>query len=265
MTEQREYRVAYVIDVDATSHREAAEVAADLMKDAAQRGHYQVNEHLRGPSLLGPTIEVDLETDEEHEPRPGTYALRVREDGLYTLPGLKAHDENAFEQALANLDAMLWEDGANRESVGEVIAFKFGEKVGDPAQAQYGPGDYPGVPGVQLTAWELERGAFVALDGTLTRENAPALPWNDWIEEVRLLSASRMGTVISVEESDTTPYHGSPELTVLLAAMEEAVQDALGEALSAGQKEAEYRAGEENLLELAEANEWLFTEHGDLA
>lgn len=182
----------------------------------------------------------------------------------YTLPELKEHHPRGFEQALENLDRMLWDDGSARESVGEVITYMFAEKIGEPGREQYGEGDYPGVPGVKVTGWELERGGYLALEGALTRRNAPDLPWIDQITEVRLLSASRMGTVIDVREDDETPYHGEPELTIVLEQMERAVQDAMGEALSAGQQEAIDLAGEEHLLELAEANDWEFTEDGDL-
>lgn len=189
----------------------------------------------------------------------------------YTLAELKEHHPNGYERALDKLRTSLWEDG-QRESVSEDITYEFGQRVGDTTVERYGTGDYPGVDGVELKGWDLERGSYVAFAGTLTPENSPALPWHDWLEQVDL-RAGRSYTENNVVDSENAPYipwnkretdydEDQRALVQIRDAMRDAIDAALSEALASGQRAAEHLESEENLLELAQANEWEFDEHG---
>jgi hypothetical protein len=194
----------------------------------------------------------------------------------FTLAELKAReDRNAYEKAKDALDSALWNDGMHTEGVGEAIRYALGGAVKAPGWDTFGEGDFPGVQGVELNGWDLERGAHVSFAGILTPENSPGLPWHAWLEDVRLI-ANRYGTTISPTDSEDAPHipwstpaggfsDEQQELFALRDAMEAAVQEALGDALSAGQKEAEWYSSEEYLDETAEANSWEFDTHGRMA
>lgn len=199
-----------------------------------------------------------------------------REITWYTLAELKEAHPNGYERALDNLRRSLWEGGAHIESVADDIAYEFGKQVGDTTVERFGEGDYPGVADVELKNWSVQdRSAHVGFAGTLTEKSAPGLPWHEWIESVTL-TAHRSSTEIVVNDGDDAPYIGynvrrenydedQERLYDLREAMRDAVWEALNEALAAGEKAAEYMDSEENLLELAEVNEWEFDEHGVMA
>jgi hypothetical protein len=202
--------------------------------------------------------------------------VETKQVTYYTLAELKEHHPNGYERAMDALRSILWED-SQRESVSDDIAYEFARRVGEPTVDRYGEGDYPGVPGVGLKGWDLERGSYVAFAGTLEREHCPGLPWDEtgWLDVVRL-TAGQHGTGIEVvsSEEDDVPYIGWHERTFtedqqrlfdMRQAMADAVQDALSEALASGQRAAEAMSGEEYLLETAEANEWEFDAHGVMA
>lgn len=188
----------------------------------------------------------------------------------FTLAELKAReDRNAYDKARDTLDVTLWNDGVHTEGVAESIRYAFGGAVKAPGWDTFGEGDFPGVQGVELHGWDLERGSFVEFVGTLTRENAPGLPWHGWLEEV-LLTGTRWGTSIRVDPSMDAPYIGwdtvaPPELKDVVDAMQSAVRDALNDALSAGQKQAEWYSSEEYIDETAQANGYEFDTNGDMA
>lgn len=194
----------------------------------------------------------------------------------YTLPELKEHDANAYDKALDNLRRILWEGGDQRESIADDIAYEFGKRVGDTTVDRFGEADYPGVAGVELKSWAVQdRSAHVGFAGTLEEESSPGLPWHEWIESVTL-TAHRSSTEIVVNDSDDAPYIGynvrrenfdedQERLYNLRESMRDAVWEALSEALASGERAAEYQDSEENLLELAAANEWEFDQHGVMA
>lgn len=193
--------------------------------------------------------------------------IEVREIKWFTLAELKEFDDGgrAFEAACGAIVTAMWESGSTGESVAETILYAFAQQIGEPTVEKHGVGDYPGVPGVTLDGWDLERGSFLALRGTLTRDNAPALPWdehNDALIDHIDLRSVRDGTDVYVAESDAA---WDVDVTVVRQSqdtLEQAVRDAIGAALSAGRLAAEDVEDEDYLLDLAEANEWEFTETG---
>lgn len=184
----------------------------------------------------------------------------------YTIDELHEQFPDVYADALGKLDSALWSDDVHRDQVADSIRYEFGRAVGEPTVERYGEGDYPGVPDTRLRWWAvLERGEHAVFDGQLTRETAPALPWHDWIESVRL-DAGRYYTSVQVEESEDAPYLGwnkpVPELDKVIETMREAVHEAMRRALDAGTKTAEHLSSEEYLVEYARDNGLEFDEHG---
>lgn len=94
-----------------------------------------------------------------------------------------------------------WWDSDDIERVSRTIVYKLGEVLTSPGWDTFGEGDFPGVAGVTLDGWDIERGQHVALNGDLTRENAPSLPWADGVASISL-TALRHGTLVSAAHAD---------------------------------------------------------------
>lgn len=181
----------------------------------------------------------------------------------------------AVEVLREKLGGEWWDQGDN-DDVRDAMIYTLAEKVKTPGWDTYGVADFPGIDGVTVDGWNLDRNQALAVSGTLDRANAPALPWTTSIDHVDLSPAFGDGTRIRVEttEPDCTcpedpaasdhldgcPVTQHPEGE---DEMKQAVQNALSEAWSAGEKEAEYKAGEENARQVAEGYE--FTVDGELA
>jgi hypothetical protein len=189
----------------------------------------------------------------------------------YTLAELKEIGGSGYDRALDTLRASLWEGGHWLENIADTIAYTFGKRVGDTTVERYGEGDYPGVAGVELKNWAVQdRSAHVGFAGTIYPDAAPGLPWHEWIDSVTL-TAHRHGTGIDVNDSDDAPYIGwsakvldedQQRLMELRQGIIDVIREALEEALAAGEQTAEAEEADENLLELADANEWEFDSNG---
>jgi hypothetical protein len=120
-------------------------------------------------------------------------------------------------------------------------------------------GDGYEIPGVTLTAWRTEHQPFIALDGVLTRDTAPALPWpdDDRISAVELAS-SDAGTNVGVHAG-----HGD-DLADKVRALHQAMFDHVNHALDAGVEQAEWLVGEELTRERCETYDytWLYLQDG---
>lgn len=198
---------------------------------------------------------------------------------VYTLDELSPE---ARERALDKLREERnagWDDG-DRQSIAEVIVATLAEKLGTPGVQDYGVSDFPGIDGVEVEGWDIDRGS-IAVAGTLTRDNAPALPWVLGIEHVELTCKRSDYTVVDVADADPecscetadrlSPHEpGCPVVRISPATdeqrdtMEQAVRDAISAAIAAGQAEWEYQTGDECLSGNAEANDRQFTEDGDI-
>lgn len=91
-----------------------------------------------------------------------------------------------------------WWDQNDTDTVGEAIRYEFAGQLGLPDAFKYGPGDFPGIPGITLDSWDVDRGS-IGFTGQLTRENAPAPAWPNEIESVRLDSHWNRGTDVATE------------------------------------------------------------------
>lgn len=154
-----------------------------------------------------------------------------------------------------------WWDSGDVENVSETILYKLAGILKSPGWDSFGEGDFPGIDGVSLAGWDVDRGGCIQVDGTLTRSNAPGLPWSDAVGDV-LLESTTYGTNVGVEEGEgDRPEAAQRDACLALA---EVVQDALSEALSAGREQVEYISSEDNARAHIEAIEPDFNEDGSL-
>jgi hypothetical protein len=150
-----------------------------------------------------------------------------------------------------------------------VIRYTLANEFGTPGHGDYGVGDFPGIDGVTLDGWDLDRGGYLSLSGALTRENAPRLPWTDGVVEIRLRARHEYTSIdVETDENDVDP-HQERDLTVvreecrgLANAMERAVEYAVHAALKAGRAEVEYKTSAEYAESEIEANEREFLADG---
>jgi len=198
------------------------------------------------------------------------------ETTVYTLAELTALDEAAGsvnpsrrETAIENVRdrrAGQWGDSHDIESMNETIVWGLAEALKSPEWDEHGPSDFPGIDGVELQGWDLERGQCVLLDGHLTRENAPALPWAAGIDSVTLEARRDHTTVWLVMDEPTEDEHGeevpNPAAEDQIDAMREAVKAAMHTGWKLGYDELEYQSSDEYLIEDIEANETRFLEDG---
>jgi hypothetical protein len=172
--------------------------------------------------------------------------------------------ETAQEHAITIIRGKLaneWFESEDGQMVADTMVYAFATAIGAPHADEYGEGDFPGIAHVKLSGWSIRDGGSVFLTGTLTPENAPALPWTDRLDSVVLESVGN-GTSIVVREDRQSPT-GAPFAE--FDTMESAVQDAVNTGVSAGIAEFEYRTGEENARNYAENNATIsFDEDGDI-
>jgi hypothetical protein len=184
--------------------------------------------------------------------------------------------EGAQQKALDNVRERLsssWDSG-DVEDVWETIRLSLAKRFGSPHWE-----DGAAVPDLAEDGFDLDRGSYVAVSGTLTRDTAPALPWVDTIDSVHLSGRRTDYTAIEVSERDADCTCGADwceecdptcaRLTERLSdadreAMVDAVRDALAEALTDARAEYEYQTGEERARDHIEANELEFTEDGGI-
>jgi hypothetical protein len=186
--------------------------------------------------------------------------IKNEDSNVYTLDEL---EPDARERAIENVAEKLggeWWESSDTDDISAVMRYTLANKLGTPGHGDWGVGDFPGIDGVELRSWDLDRGSYLGLKGTLTRENAPALPWSDGVIEVTL-TEGRDYTSISVEFDDEM---ATPDIELIEGQMDEAVRDAMHEAMRDGRAEMEYKTGPECAREDIEANEREFYEDGTL-
>lgn len=166
---------------------------------------------------------------------------------------------DAQENAVLHVRELLagdWWDSSDQDDIQDAMVYTLAERLGSPRWDTHGSVDFPGIATVTVQSWDLGRRQHLAVSGTLTRENAPLLPWVDGITEVDLI-AHRYGTQVDVieDEPDTCPPRER-------ATIEGAVTDALHSAWKAGESETERKTSEEYAREEIEANGREFLEDG---
>jgi hypothetical protein len=113
--------------------------------------------------------------------------------------------EQAQQRAIEAVREKLsgdWWDFSDNDDVAAVMVAELARLLGTPGAADYGVYDFPGIPGVQLDGWSLDRGQNIAVSGRLNRDNAPNLPWADGISHVSLSAHRSNFTTIDVDDDD---------------------------------------------------------------
>lgn len=196
--------------------------------------------------------------------------IKTEDFDVYHLDELEPEARERAVEAIADKLASDWWDESDIDDISNVIVYALANEFGTPGHGEHGVADFPGIPGVGLDGWDLDRGSYVALRGTLTRENAPRLPWEDGIVEVTL-TAGRGYTWVDVEiDEDEVDLMNLPDLPdnrrrrvgYIEIEMEEAVRNALHAALKSGRTEMEYKTGEENAVSMIEASGYEFEADG---
>jgi hypothetical protein len=171
--------------------------------------------------------------------------------------------EEAQQRAVENVAVKLggdWWDSHDTDDLRDVMVYAFAAALGEPGQDTFGPGDYPGIPGVKLTEWDLDRGQSVKFEGTLDADNAPNLPWAGGLEQVVLNHRHYVRSVwVEVDGPDDDALTRQR-----INAMREAVEEATHKAWKAGRDELDHRTSSEYAREWIEINELEFTEDGEL-
>lgn len=195
--------------------------------------------------------------------------IKTEDFDVYQLDEL---EPGAREKAVAAIAEKLggdWWDSSDTEDITAVMTAEMGRALGTPEYETTAICDFQ-IPGVELEGWDLEQGSYVLLRGTLTRENAPRLPWEDGVVEVSLTD-HRSYTSISVEvDEDEADLMNLPDLghnradrvRFIEGAMEEAVRNAMHAAIKSGRAEIAHKTSEKYAEGVIEANEYEFREDG---
>lgn len=112
--------------------------------------------------------------------------------------------DNAKQTAVETVAGKLggeWWDSNDSDRVSEAITYKLAEIFQSPEWDTTGEGDFPGIDGITMSGWNLDRGSYILASGTVTRENAPGLPWSDSIAYA-ILSDQRSYVQIDVALGD---------------------------------------------------------------
>ncbi len=198
---------------------------------------------------------------------------------VYQLAELTTEAQARAVEAIAEKLASVWWDDHDNEAIGETIRYSLAGTFKTPGHDTYGCGDFPGIPNVTVVGWDLDRGQYVQVKGTLDRTNAPGLPWVDPAGSI-ILTDGRNGTEVEIIEADgpdctcdhggweSTHDAGCPERSYVgltdaeIENLAEAVTDAIHAAWIAGRQEAEYKSSAEYAREWIESNEMEFLEDG---
>lgn len=178
---------------------------------------------------------------------------------VYTFDEL---DEPTQEKAVANIAEKLggdWWDEHDNNDIRDVMVWTLAEQFGAPGHLDYGVSDYPGIPGITIVGWDLDRGQSLTLSGTITRENAPKLPWVDGLDAIEVEAKRDHNTYTRVSDTLTCE-----QVDALGANMVQAVRDSVSAAWKAGYGEMGYKSSEEHAREWIDGNEPEFTADGEL-
>jgi hypothetical protein len=198
--------------------------------------------------------------------------IKPEEFAVYQLDELEPDARRKAIEDMAERLAGEWWDQHDNADIRAVIVYTLAEQLRSPGWDKYGEGDFPGIDGIRVDAWDLDRGQSLGLTGVLNRENAPALPWADGVAQAELASASWSGTMIDVEwdedaldpDQERDPTVVREECRDLAVRVREAIEAAISEALAPGVKESEYKGSAEYAEQHIEANGCEFLADGTL-
>jgi hypothetical protein len=163
--------------------------------------------------------------------------------------------ERAVECVSEKLNGPWW-DQHNIDDITNAITYGLADALKTPGREEYGEADYPGIKGIKVEEWDMSRGQEIKVKGSLTRDNAPGLPWTDSIDSVSLNDPD-YGPVRVWDADEDAPAEA-------VTAMKEAVENAIHAAWKAGRTEMDYHESEEYAKDWINGNQPEFTEDGNL-
>lgn len=177
--------------------------------------------------------------------------------------------EEAQETAREEIAQKLHE-WIESDELAEVMVESLGFHLG-----QHEGGQGQGLRGIELEEWSIDRNGrdYLRLDGTLARETAPKLPWPDDVGYVRLGRTNRIWTgddrdawLIDEETGEARyPEWMADRDREDVAALFDAIDTVVADALVAGCAEYDYLTSEEYAADWLEANDpEVFDEDGEV-
>jgi hypothetical protein len=172
----------------------------------------------------------------------------------YSFDELGPDAQDKAVQQVAERHAGPWWDQSDNDDIAGVMIYTFAEKLGTPGWDKFGTADFPGIPGVTLEAWDLEQGRTIVFAGSLTRDNAPSLPWADGIDSVEMRSGRNRSKIEPMLVEDGSEVVTGDQIDAA-ASIADAVLGFTQDAWFAGDKEADYKTGLEYAREWCENND----------
>ena len=179
---------------------------------------------------------------------------------LFTLDEL---GETARQEAIEAMAGRV-DEWTEASDLASIIVYGIAEALKSPGWDTYGSGDFPGVDGLELREWDVERLEITAR-GSLTRETAPALPWGMFTEYQ--FHTSRCDPHAAYDDEDgysvkVGNFAGTDDERAALGILEQSIREALHDGIVAARDELEYLCSEAAIVDECEANEQEFTVDG---
>ena len=181
------------------------------------------------------------------------------------LFALEELGETARQDAIEAMASRVYE-WTEASDLASTIVYAIADALKTPGWDTYGEGDFPGVRGLELWEWDVERLEITAR-GSLTRETAPALPWGMFTvfhfgdrssSDPRAGYDDEDGYWTEVGTWTVKPEADREAFDIL----EQAIREALHDGIVAARDELEYLCSEAAIVETCEANGQEFTVDG---
>lgn len=170
---------------------------------------------------------------------------------IYSFTELDERTQDKAVEAVCRMLSATW-DTFNDDNIRDTIVYKLAEVLRSPGWDTYGEGDFPGIDGVKLDGYDLGRGQSIDVKGALDRDNAPALPWREGMEQVVLGDRNYGAVYVRADEDVETMY------------IIDAAEAALSSAWEAGFEQYQYLSSDEYAREWIADNLPEFTADGEL-
>jgi len=188
--------------------------------------------------------------------------MRTITPAAFTVYSFTELDEKTQEKAVEVIAGKLgsdWWDETDNDDIRDVMIWTLAQQLGTPDHDKWGVNDYPGIHGVTVEGWDLDRAQSFILRGRLDESTAPNLPWPAGLDEIQIEDARDHNRFTCV--SDTLTCEQVDEIG---AQTVQKLREAIHEAWRAGEQEADYKSSADRAREWIEDNDPEFTADGDL-